>query len=162
MKNKFFCIMTITICMFLLSACADMQRLSTTMTTIIGGAGGAIIGQMIGHSTEATLIGTAVGTMLGYIVGNEMDKFDRKRLNKICETGTSGLTQAWVNPDTRNEYWVTPEQPYHRPSRRQYQRQYRQPERVCRKAEIIAIIDGRRERTYTTACRDANGSWKLQ
>ena len=41
---------------------------------VMGGVGGALIGQAIGRSTEATLIGLAVGTMLGYIVGNEMDK----------------------------------------------------------------------------------------
>ncbi len=179
MKSKLFCVMAIAICIFFISACADMQRLSTTMTTAGGAVGGALIGQMIGHNTEATLIGTAVGTMLGYIVGNEMDKFDRRQLNNVYETGASGLTQAWVNPDTHNEYWVTPERSYHQPpqrtqphrrqyrrqqyQRRQYQQQrYRQPEKVCRKAEIVAIIDGRREKTYTTACRDANGSWQLQ
>ena len=29
-------------------------------------------------------------------------------------------------------------------------------------AEIKAVIDGREEMTYTTACRDANGQWQLQ
>ncbi|HFC77052.1 MAG TPA: glycine zipper 2TM domain-containing protein [Candidatus Moranbacteria bacterium] len=159
--------------MFTLTGCADMRRLSTSATTLGGAVGGALIGQMIGHNTEATLIGTAIGTMLGYIVGNEMDKFDRQQLNESLERGQSGLTKAWVNPDTHSEYWVTPEPIYKKPAppqqyRRQYRRQsqrqsYREPpQKICRKAEIIAIIDGRREKTYTTACRDNNGEWQLQ
>ncbi len=53
----------------------------------IGAAGGALIGQAIGKSTEATLIGMAVGATLGYIVGNEMDKADRQQLNYAYESG---------------------------------------------------------------------------
>jgi surface antigen len=34
--------------------------------------------------------------------------------------------------------------------------------RVCRKAEIKALIGGRMEKAYATACRDAYGHWQLQ
>lgn len=117
---------------------------------VIGGAGGAVVGQAIGKSTEATLIGLAVGTMLGYIVGNEMDKKDRQELNRVYETGVSGQQQSWSNPDSGNAYTVTPQPAVQSSSG------------PCRKAEIRAVIDGRPETTYSTACRDASGQWVMQ
>lgn len=117
---------------------------------VMGAAGGAVVGQALGRSTEATLIGMAVGTMLGYIVGNEMDKYDRQQLNYAYETGVSGQQSSWRNPDSGNSYVVTPQPAVQNQSG------------PCRKAEIEAVIDGRRETTYSTACRDASGQWILQ
>ena len=149
--NKYAVILLIT-ASFFLSSCAN-SGLNKAQTGAIGGAaGGALIGQMIGHNTEATLIGLAVGTMLGYIVGNEMDKYDREQLNHVYERGVSGSSTAWVNPDNGNEYRVTPQPAYSEP----------QSDSPCRKAEIIAVIEGKEQVTYTTACRDANGQWQLQ
>ncbi len=119
----------------------------------IGGLSGALLGQAIGRNTEATLIGAAVGTMLGYIVGNEMDKFDRRELNQAYEYGPSGQTTSWQNPDNGNRYQVIPQPAYTQPL---------QPQRPCRRAEILATIDGKTERTYTTACRNNAGQWELQ
>ncbi len=136
--------------LLLLTACADMNK--AQKGALGGAAGGALVGQIIGHNTEATLIGAAVGTMLGYIVGNEMDKYDRQELNHVYERGVSNQTSSWVNPDTGNEYRVTPKPAYRDPA----------SNRICRKAEIDALIDGKMEKTYTTACRDANGQWQIQ
>jgi surface antigen len=134
--------------LLLLSSCATKGQ-----TGALGGAaGGALIGQAIGHSTGATLIGAAIGGGLGYIVGNEMDKSDRDRLNRTYEQGPSNQRSSWVNPDNGNRYAVTPQPAYNNPSTHQ----------VCRKAEIEAIIDGKPERTYSTACRNSSGQWELQ
>ena len=135
--------------LILLTACTGMNK---AQSGALGGAvGGAAIGQMIGHDTEATLIGAAVGTMLGYIVGNEMDKYDKQQLNRVYETGVSQQGSSWVNPDTGNQYTVTPQPAY--------QNSYNQ---VCREAEIEAIIDGQPQITKSTACRDENGQWRLR
>ncbi len=133
----------------LFSGCAGMNKAQSG--ALGGAAGGAAIGQMIGHNTEATLIGAAVGTMLGYIVGNEMDKYDKQQLNHVYETGVSNQGSAWINPDSGNQYTVTP-QPAYQNSANQ----------VCREAEIEAIIDGQPQITKSTACRDANGHWRLR
>ena len=131
-----------------LSSCATKAQ-----TGALGGAaGGALIGQAIGHNTGATLIGAAVGAGLGYIIGNEMDKYDRDRLNNVYERGVSNQRSTWVNPDSGNRYAVTPQPAYQDPSSHQ----------VCRRAEINAVIDGKPQRTYSTACRDEYGSWQLQ
>ncbi|WP_028579706.1 glycine zipper domain-containing protein [Desulfogranum japonicum] len=133
----------------LLTSCANMNKGQTG--ALGGAAGGALIGQAIGHNTEATLIGAAVGTMLGYIVGNEMDKYDKEQLNHVYERGMSNQPSSWVNPDTGSQYMVTPQPAY--------QNAGGSP---CRKAQIEAIIDGKREITNTTACRDQYGQWQLQ
>jgi surface antigen len=118
--------------LLLLASCANRGQ-----TGAVGGAAaGALIGQAIGHNTEGTLIGAAVGTMLGYIVGSEMDKYDRQQLDHMYERGVSNQRSTWVNPDTGNQYTVTPQPAYQEPSSR----------RVCRRAEIEAIIDGRPQR----------------
>jgi surface antigen len=116
-----------------------------------GAAGGALIGQVIGHDTEATLLGAAIGGILGYVVGNEMEKYDRIRLNRTYETTPSYESTRWQNPDTGHSYSVTPRPAYEDP----------QYGRVCRKAEIEATIDGKREITEAVACRE-DGHWVLQ
>lgn len=134
--------------LMLLASCANRAQTGAAG----GAAAGALIGQAIGHNTQGTLIGAAVGTMLGYIVGNEMDKYDRQQLDHMYERGVSNQRSTWVNPDTGNQYTVTPQPAYQEPSSR----------RVCRRAEIEAVIDGRPERTYSTACRNEYGQWELQ
>ena len=117
-----------------------------------GAAGGAILGQLIGRDTEATLIGAAVGGMIGYIIGNEMDKYDRQQLNRTYETTPSYERSSWVNPDNGKQYTVTPQPAYQEPTYN----------RVCRKAEIEAIIDGKKEITEAIACRENDGRWVIQ
>ena len=131
-----------------LSSCATRGQ-----TGALGGAaGGALIGQAIGRNTGGTLIGAAVGAGLGYLIGNEMDKYDRDRLSGVYERGPSNQRSAWVNPDTGAQYSVTPQPAYQNPN----------TGRVCRRAEVNAMIDGRPQRTFTTACRNAYGEWELQ
>ena len=134
--------------LMLLASCANRAQTGAAG----GAAAGALIGQAIGHNTGGTLIGAAVGTMLGYIVGSEMDKYDRQQLDHMYERGVSNQRSTWVNPDTGTPYTVTPQPAYQEPSSR----------RVCRRAEIEAIIAGRPERTYSTACRNEYGQWELQ
>ena len=137
--------------LLLATSCADSTLSKGSQGAIGGAAGGAAVGQAIGRDTESTLIGAAVGTMLGYIIGNEMDKYDRQQLTGAYEAGPSGRPVAWVNPDSGNSYQVTPQPAYTGAGNQ-----------VCRQAEIMATIDGRPEKTYSTACRDAYGNWVLQ
>ncbi|MDD2464367.1 MAG: RT0821/Lpp0805 family surface protein [Desulfobulbus sp.] len=144
---KHVCIIGCLVILLLTSSCANKGQ-----TGALGGAAaGGLLGQAIGHSTGATLIGVALGGMLGYIVGNEMDKYDRERLTHVYESGNSNRRSSWVNPDTGNRYSVTP-QPAYRASGNQ----------VCRRAEIQAVIDGKPQRTSSTACRNSYGEWELQ
>jgi len=136
----------------LLSACAGTTVTKGEVGAASGAVGGALLGQAIGHNTEATLIGATVGTLIGYMVGNEMDKYDRQQLNHVYERGVSGRSSSWQNPDSGNQYSVTPQPAYSSNSTNQ----------PCRDAEIETIIDGKTQTTRTTACRGADGNWQLQ
>lgn len=46
---------------------------------LIGGAGGAVAGGLIGHGVGGALIGGAIGAGGGYIIGNEHRKNVEKR-----------------------------------------------------------------------------------
>ncbi|MFD0793281.1 hypothetical protein ACFQZX_06600 [Mucilaginibacter litoreus] len=46
---------------------------------IIGGAGGAVAGALIGKSVGGAVIGGAIGAGGGYIIGNEARKREEKR-----------------------------------------------------------------------------------
>ncbi|WP_417914306.1 glycine zipper domain-containing protein [Candidatus Electronema sp. JM] len=142
-------VMAAALSILLFTACAPMNK--AQMGGAGGAAAGAIAGQAIGHNTGATLIGAAVGGMLGYMVGNEMDKFDQQQLTRAYETAPSGQPVAWTNPDNHNQYQVIPQPAYQGPNNQ-----------TCRKAEIVAVIDGKTERTHSNACRNAYGQWQLQ
>ncbi len=49
---------------------------------IIGGAGGAVAGGLIGHGVKGALIGGAIGAGGGYIIGNEHRKHEVKERNR--------------------------------------------------------------------------------
>lgn len=139
--------------LLVMTSCAEYNSMNKGQKGAVGGAaGGALIGQAIGRNTGGTLIGAAVGGLLGYIVGNEMDKYDQQQLHYAYERAPSGQPVTWVNPDSGNNYRVVPEPAYTNPNTNQ----------VCRKAEIMATIDGQPQKTVSTACRNAQGDWVLQ
>lgn len=115
-----------------------------------GAAAGALIGQAIGRNTQATLLGAAIGGVLGYAIGNEMDKDDRQQLNNVYETMPDRTASEWRNPNTGASYRATPQRTYQDRGNRD-----------CREVEILATIDGKAEKTISTACRE-NGQWVLQ
>lgn len=134
-----------------LCSCADFSM--SPQNGEQGGAGGALRSSTVGRNTEATLTGSAVGTLLSYIVDKEMERYDRRELNQAYEFGPSGRTTGWQNPDTGKYFQLIPQAVYTQPQL---------PDRPCRRAEILATIDGRTEKTYTTACRNSAGQWELQ
>ncbi|QPC91598.1 YMGG-like glycine zipper-containing protein [Mesorhizobium sp. INR15] len=66
-----------------LVGCAQTEGQQRAGTgALIGGAGGALVGQAIGGNTESTLIGAAGGALLGAAVGSATTP-DR-RSNQLC------------------------------------------------------------------------------
>ncbi len=77
----------------------------------VGALSGALVGSLASgkHRGRNAAIGAVVGGLIGYAVGNEMDKYDRAQVNNTFETYPSGQTASWVNPDSGNQYAVTPQ-----------------------------------------------------
>ncbi|MFQ5329307.1 MAG: RT0821/Lpp0805 family surface protein [Thermodesulfobacteriota bacterium] len=120
----------------------------------IGALAGAAIGSQFGPSSnraESAIIGAFLGALAGSIIGNEMDKKDQEQLSQVYESGRSNATTSWVNPDTGNQYNVTPKPAYSG-----------KRGRPCREARIDAVVNGKPEKVVTTACRAEDGMWELQ
>lgn len=118
---------------------------------VIGGVLGGVLGSQIGHgdgTTAAIILGTLIGAGIGGAVGRSMDDVDRMKTASTLETVRTGVSSQWVNPDTGNSYSVTPTKTVETTSG------------PCREYTIDAVIGGKKEQVYGTACRQADGSWK--
>lgn len=119
---------------------------------IVGGLLGGVLGSQVGRGTGRTaaiIVGTLVGATIGGNVGRSMDDTDRLKTAHALESVRTTVPSTWVNPDTRNQYTVTPT------------RTYEVASGPCREYTMKALIAGRPETVYGTACRQADGSWKV-
>lgn len=125
--------------------------------TVIGAIGGAVAGAQVGKG-DGRLAATAVGTLLGALVGSEIGKsLDRadqlamaQTTQQTLEVEPSGTTNSWRNPDSGNSGTITPT--------RTYTKNDGQP---CREFQQTVTIGGKIEEAYGTACRQADGTWKI-
>jgi len=118
----------------------------------IGALAGGILGHQVGGGSGrvlATMIGTVAGAAIGGNIGRTMDDTDRLNASMALENVRTGVPSTWINPDTGYEYVITPTQTYD------------QGAGPCREYTLDAIIGGRVEQVYGTACRQADGSWQV-
>ena len=126
--------------------------------TLVGAAIGGLLGAQLGKGTgNKVAIGAGVlaGGLLGNKFGRQLDCQDRKYHSSTAhdafETKKSGTTSTWVNPDSGHEGTVTPT------------RTFQQADgRYCREFQQTITVDGRSDTGYGTACRQDDGSWKIQ
>lgn len=116
---------------------------------VVGTGAGALAGAAIGGD-EGAVIGALLGAGIGFGIGAHMDAQDRERAAAVLEATPTHQTSEWVNPDTGAQYQMTPQ--------RTYTTEAGQP---CREFTMTASIGGRPEQTYGTACRQADGSWRI-
>lgn len=126
---------------------------------LIGGLGAAAAGGLIAaafHGGPAGIIGGALaGGLIGGAVGDRMDAADRRdaaqAAQRALESAPSGKAVAWHNPDSGHSGTVTPTRTYQTKSG-QYCREYQQ----------TVTIGEEKHQAYGTACRQPDGSWKLE
>ena len=124
---------------------------------LVGAGLGGLAGSMIGDG-GGKLVAVGVGTMIGAIMGGEvgksLDRADRLAMaqakQKALEYGGSGSTTTWTNPDSGNSGEVVPQ-----PAIMQADGRY------CREFWETVTIAGEKQQAYGTACRQADGTWKL-
>lgn len=134
-----------------ISGCANWQNSDTG--TVLGGVAGGALGSQIGSgtgSTIATVVGTLAGAALGNRVGQNFDRKDRNQFGSALESNQTGNTSSWSNPDTNNNYSVTPT------------KTYQQGNQPCRNFTMNANVNGQPDKVQGTACRQSDGSWKVQ
>jgi surface antigen len=136
-----------------LTGCATYQGQQEQAGMVIGGVLGGVLGSQVGGGhgrTAAIIAGTLAGAAIGGAIGNSMDEVDRMRTAQTLETVRTGVPAQWRNPDTGNQYTVVPTRTYDTASG------------PCREYTIDAMIGGRPEKVYGTACRQPDGSWRVQ
>ena len=126
--------------------------------TAIGGVGGAAAGGFLGHAlgggTAGIFAGAIAGGLIGGAIGDRMDAADRRESERAAqrafETAPSGQATTWNNPDSGNHGSVTPTRTFQTDSG-----QY------CREFQQAVVISGEEQKAHGTACRHADGSWRI-
>lgn len=135
-----------------LVGCANVNN--QDMGTLAGGVAGGLLGSQFGGGT-GKLVAIGVGTLAGAFIGNKlgqsMDAADKQKMAATFENNQTGQPAYWQNSKTGTSYTVTPTQnvtvngnPY------------------CREYRSTAMIAGKRQQMYGTACRQPDGTWQVQ
>ncbi|WP_225767818.1 RT0821/Lpp0805 family surface protein [Inquilinus sp. Marseille-Q2685] len=124
--------------------------------TLIGAAGGGLLGSQFGSGTgklAATAAGVLIGGWLGNSVGASLDRSDQlyaeRTYNQAFESAPTGTSSSWRNPDSGNYGTVTPT------------RTYRDYGRDCREFTQTIYVQGRAQPGTGTACREGDGTWRI-
>ena len=129
-----------------LMGCTGNYATKENAGTLTGDAVGDVESQIGGGKGQSAA--TAAGALVGGTVGKNMDEVDRMKANQALESSRIGYTTSWRNPDTDDTYSITPTRTYETASG------------PCRDFTTQAVIDGKREILYGTACRQPDGSWR--
>lgn len=141
------------ICALLLTGCANYQSQQEQSGMVIGGVLGGVLGSQVGRGdgrTAAIILGTVAGAAIGGSVGRSMADVDKMKTAQTLETVRTGVPTSWKNPDSGNQYVVVPT------------RTYDAAGGPCRDYTIDAVIAGKRDKLFGTACRQPDGSWQVR
>jgi len=128
-----------------------------TLGTLTGAALGGWAGSNIG-SGKGQLAATAAGVVLGGLIGNQigrgLDQVDQQQAylaeQAALERYADGQASRWSNPNSGNYGYTTPQTTYQTASGQ-----------FCREYQTTIVVDGRAQTGYGTACRQADGSWRV-
>jgi surface antigen len=142
----------------LLGGCAgtyNKQQAGGVLGSVLG-AGGAYGLAKDSSNKEAWIIaGALLGALAGDAIGAQLDERDRllagRSFQSSMELNPNSQGTGWRNPNTGNSGTVTPTQTYVTAGG--------QP---CREFQQTVIVGGQEQQAYGTACRQADGSWKIK
>ena len=138
----------------LVSGCATKMETGTALGALAGGALAYGLGQDSHNKELWTVLGIGLGAMVGSNIGQQLDERDRilmgQTFNHTMEKAPINATGQWQNPDTGHGGSVTPTRTFETESG------------PCREFTQTVSIGGQMEEAYGTACRQADGSWKIK
>ena len=114
--------------------------------TVLGG----VIGHQMGKGSGKTAA-TIIGALLGGYIGSVMSTQSRQRTNYALDKAPNNESTTWTEPQTNNQYTVTPTDTYNARVNGQ--------QSVCRDYTMDAYIDGRMQQVKGRACKDSSGQW---
>lgn len=135
---------------------AGCQTNKENVGTVGGAVAGGVIGSQFGGGT-GKLVTTGVGTLLGAFIGKEigssLDKADNQHASQAASRAYAapvGERVVWNNPQSGNSGSVTTTRDG-----------YTTSGMYCREFQQTVIVSGRSEQAYGTACKQADGTWKI-
>ena len=138
----------------LIGGCATKMETGTVVGALTGGALAYGLGQDSSNKELWTVLGIGLGAMVGSSIGQQLDERDRilmgQTFNHTMEKAPINATGQWQNPDTGHGGSVTPTRTFETESG------------PCREFTQTVSIGGQMEEAYGTACRQADGSWKIK
>ena len=114
MRTKIIAVVTASLfSLLLMTGCQSVTNRDVGMATgaVLGGVLGAQVGKGRGR-TAAIIVGTLAGAYIGGAIGNSMDQNDRYRANQSLNNYPDHQSSSWTNPNTGNQYTVTPTSTY--------------------------------------------------
>ena len=155
MKNV---VITTVLATTLLTGCAgtyDKAQTGAVLGALTGTALAYGLGKDSSNKNAWLIAGAAAGGMIGNNIGAKLDERDRLLLGQTfqntMEMGPNHSVGQWHNPNTGNSGTVTPTQTMISANN--------QP---CREFTTTVNIGGELSQAYGTACRQNDGSWKIQ
>ena len=120
---------------------------------MLGAAGGGLIAAAAGGGAAGIIGGVLIGGLLGGALGSKLDQNDKelaqKNAQQTFENTQTGQASTWQNPDSGNSGSITPT------------RTYETDGRYCHEYQQEITVGGELEKSYGTACRQPDGSWKV-
>ena len=149
---------TIAAASILLTGCAgtySKQDTGTAAGALLGGGLAYGLGQNSSNKEIWTVLGIGLGAMLGNQIGQQLDERDRLMMGQSFQTALErapdNSSSSWRNPNTGNSGYTTPTRTV-----------VASNGTPCREFTQTVTIGGKPQQAYGTACRQADGSWKIQ
>lgn len=142
------------------SSCTQISEgVQNNPKALLGALGGAALGggiaALAGGGTGAIVGATLGGALLGGFIGNRLDARDKQMAaqaaQKAFDDSRTGQPTVWNNPDTGNSGTVTPTRTYQLANGT-----------YCREYKQTITVGGEQQQAYGTACRQPDGTWKIQ
>tara|TARA_R100000808_G_C2138993_1_gene146973 strand:- start:311 stop:781 length:471 start_codon:yes stop_codon:yes gene_type:complete len=142
----------------LLGGCAgtySKQDTGTAAGALLGGGLAYGLGQNSSNKEIWTVLGIGLGAMLGNHIGQQLDERDRLMMGQSFQTALErapdNQSSSWRNPNTGNSGYTMPTRTV-----------VASNGTPCREFTQTVMIGGQSQQAYGTACRQADGSWKIQ
>jgi surface antigen len=145
----------VALLLMLTTGCATVQENpKATIGAVGGGTVGGLIAAAAGGNPAAIAASVIGGILIGGMVGNLLDQRDKQMAaeaaHRAMESSPTGKPVAWQNPDSKHSGTVTPTKTYQTADGT-----------YCREYQATVLIDGKQERANGTACRQADGTWRV-
>ena len=156
MLKAYMKLLAVTLAAVMLAGCGSeigKEEIGALVGAGLGGLAGSFVGDG-GGQLVAVAAGTLIGAIMGSEVGKSLDRADRLAMQQATfdalEYGESGSSTTWTNPDSGNSGEIV------------LQNAVRRADGTpCREFWKSVMIGGEKQQAYGTACRQADGSWRI-